>query len=158
MQQSVLKNQKLIKILWHPEVHYHVHNSPPLVPILSHFILIHNHPPYFCTIHFNILQSTVSLANGFLPSGFPPKPIMHYSSPHTHHMAAHLIITHITCPPILLSYTSHAANLTITHITCPPILLSHTSHARPSYYHTYHMPAHLTIIHITCPSILLSFI
>jgi len=33
--------------LWSANVHNHVHNSQPVVSILSQMISIHNFPPYF---------------------------------------------------------------------------------------------------------------
>jgi hypothetical protein len=63
--------QELPNILWNPKVHYRVHKSPPLVPILSHIVPIHTTPSY---LRFFLILSThlrLGLPSGLFPSSFP---------------------------------------------------------------------------------------
>jgi hypothetical protein len=64
--------EKYPNILWNPKVHYHVHKSPRLVPILRQINKIHTFPSYPSKIHFNIVHPLTSLSSQWLfPSGFP---------------------------------------------------------------------------------------
>jgi hypothetical protein len=56
---SCVATQELPNILWNPKVHYGVHKSPPLVPILSQINPVH-------TTHLRL-----GLPSGLFPCGFP---------------------------------------------------------------------------------------
>jgi hypothetical protein len=65
---SCSASQETPRLLWNPTVHYRVHDSPPMVPILSQTNPLHNFPLYFSRIHsIIILQSTTGLPSGSLP-------------------------------------------------------------------------------------------
>jgi hypothetical protein len=71
---SHLASQEIPHPLWNPKVHYPVHNSPPLIPILSQMNPAQIFLPYFTNINFNIiLTSTTRFSEWSLPSGFLDK-------------------------------------------------------------------------------------
>jgi hypothetical protein len=97
---NCVATQEIPSILWNPQVHYRVHKSPPLVPILSQINPIQSNPIHTIPSHPISLRSILilfthlrlGLPNGLLCSGFP-----------TYNLYAFLFSPiHATCP-----YTSH---------------------------------------------------
>jgi hypothetical protein len=72
-------SQEIIRLLWIPKVHYRVHKSRPLVPILSQMNLVYSLPIYLFKIPSNkvlFYDLCLALPSGPFLSGFPTK-ILH---------------------------------------------------------------------------------
>jgi hypothetical protein len=63
--------QELRSSLWDPKVHYRVHKSPPLVPILSQIDSIHTISSYLRSILMLPTHLRLCLPSGLLSSGYP---------------------------------------------------------------------------------------
>ena len=52
---SCSASHEIPHILWKLKIHYHIHHSPPYVPILSQIIPVHALKSYFLKTHCNII-------------------------------------------------------------------------------------------------------
>jgi hypothetical protein len=48
-------SQEIPRLLWNPKVHYRVHKSQQLVPVLCEMHPVHNFSPYVLQIYSNII-------------------------------------------------------------------------------------------------------
>jgi len=66
----VSASQKILRLIWNPNVHDHFHKVPPLVNILGKMNAVHNLSAYFYEIHSTIIAPpSPGLPSGLLPSG-----------------------------------------------------------------------------------------
>jgi hypothetical protein len=89
---------EIIRLLWNLNVHYRIHNSQPLAPILSQTNSVHMYPKYFPNVHYNkILPSTpIYISSDLFFQVSPPKLYTHFSSiPMRATYTTHLTLLHL---------------------------------------------------------------
>ena len=93
---SFLASKEISRIVWNPKIHYHVHNSPPPIPILSYTIMSKPFQPI--SWRFVLVSSHIYLwfPSGPLRSDFPTKnPIRISVIPIPAVCPAHLILLNL---------------------------------------------------------------
>jgi hypothetical protein len=88
--------QQLPSILWNPKVLYHIHKSPPLVPILSQINPVHTTPSYLRSILLSHIHLRLGLPTGLFLSAFSSNALYAFLfSPIRATCPAHLILFHV---------------------------------------------------------------
>jgi hypothetical protein len=77
---SYVAIQEIPSLLWNLKVHFRVHNSQSLVPLLSQTHPIHTFPPYFRKIHSDVILSTPRSSEWSLPVRFSDQNTVSISS------------------------------------------------------------------------------
>jgi len=75
-------SQEISRLLWNPEVYYHVDKGPLLVHILSQLNAVHTLPHYFPKIHYNIFLYTPKSSAWSLPFRFSDQNYICFSHLH----------------------------------------------------------------------------
>jgi hypothetical protein len=63
---SFSASQEIPSILWNTEVHYHIHKSPPRVPVLSQLNPVHAHPSHFSMIRVLLPTTAQSIFGSYI--------------------------------------------------------------------------------------------
>jgi hypothetical protein len=89
--------------LWNSKVHYRVHRSSPLVPIVSQINPVHTTPSYLSKIHFNIPNHLrLVLPSGLFPSGLPTNILQVYA-----HLFAPFVLHALPSHPLWLDHSNY---------------------------------------------------
>jgi hypothetical protein len=83
---SCAATQELPSILWNPKVHYRVHKSTRLVPILSQIDPVQTTLSYLTSILILSTHLRFGLPSGLFPSGFPTNILYAFFSPDSCYM------------------------------------------------------------------------